>query len=246
MKRLFALMLAMFSLVSFSQDTVYYTTDANGDTTTYSSIPTGFVVVSVNKVTDEIAALATVGLHTTQSPNFTVFTPNTYSSYTVDMVVTVDSTPQIESYFTIDTNTARFYHDTLRLSNSIGNTLINTSIVLDSSSYVKFGLTPQVLPTPVNSSVEVYVKVYHTTSYVKLQSTIGYNELDVPEISVYPNPTTDVLNVSTVEPLDYSIYALNGQLIMSGKTDGKIYVNDLDNGIFILTLAEQMIRFVKR
>ena len=83
-------------------------------------------------------------------------------------------------------------------------------------------------------------------------STIGIDEL-INYFSVYPNPTTSELNVSTdilgVNTY-FEIYDLNNRLIKSGNVldeERKIDVNSLSSGVYILKLDNtSAIRFVKQ
>ena len=83
-------------------------------------------------------------------------------------------------------------------------------------------------------------------------STIGIDELN-NYFSVYPNPTTSDLNVSTNilgENTYFEIYDLNNRLIKSGNVihdERKIDVNSLSSGVYILKLDNtSAIRFVKQ
>lgn len=72
---------------------------------------------------------------------------------------------------------------------------------------------------------------------------------DVTEISVYPNPSSDVINVRGFENIEMiKITDLSGKLIWSG-VDTKIDVQSIDQGIYLLEIKGQngheFIRFIK-
>lgn len=57
------------------------------------------------------------------------------------------------------------------------------------------------------------------------------------EIEIYPNPTSDFLNVKTEDLTLINIYNLNGQLIQSYSNDDDVMivdVSDLENGVYII------------
>ena len=62
----------------------------------------------------------------------------------------------------------------------------------------------------------------------------------VQELSAYPNPCGDVLNISqNTTDASYFIYDLNGSLIKSDKATSKINVSKLKTGIYFFTLVDK-------
>ena len=62
----------------------------------------------------------------------------------------------------------------------------------------------------------------------------------VKELSAYPNPCGDVLNISqNTTDARYFIYDLNGSLIQSDKAYSTINVSDLKTGIYFFTLVDK-------
>ncbi|QMU66235.1 MAG: T9SS type A sorting domain-containing protein [Flavobacteriaceae bacterium] len=72
------------------------------------------------------------------------------------------------------------------------------------------------------------------------------------QISVYPNPTTDYLNIETeLEINTIEMYSLQGQKIASYKNQNSINVSHLSEGIYFLKLTDsfnrtETIKFIKR
>jgi len=65
-------------------------------------------------------------------------------------------------------------------------------------------------------------------------------EQAVQELSAYPNPCGDVLNISqNTTDARYFIYDLNGSLIQSDKASSAINVSDLKTGIYFFTLVDK-------
>lgn len=67
--------------------------------------------------------------------------------------------------------------------------------------------------------------------------------LDIPEIKnlnfqVYPNPTSDLLNIShSYSEVDFKLFTIDGKVIKSGILESKqINISDLQNGIYLLQL----------
>ena len=73
----------------------------------------------------------------------------------------------------------------------------------------------------------------------------------VHELSAYPNPCGDVLNISqNTTDASYFIYDLNGSLIKSDKATSTINVSNLKTGIYFFTLVDktntQTLKIIKK
>ena len=72
---------------------------------------------------------------------------------------------------------------------------------------------------------------------VKISETLAVSDIKKNNISVYPNPATDVINISNVSSkTKFEIYSVGGQLVNQGTTDGKVNVSKLAKGVYILSL----------
>jgi hypothetical protein len=87
---------------------------------------------------------------------------------------------------------------------------------------------------------------------VKIVSTLAVSETGSKDaIQVYPNPATDVLNISKVSSkATYSIYNISGQLSGKGKiTDNKVNISNLPKGVYMISVedngAANTIKFIK-
>ena len=76
-------------------------------------------------------------------------------------------------------------------------------------------------------------------------------EQAIQELSAYPNPCGDVLNISqNTTDARYFIYDLNGSLIQSEKASPTINVSDLTTGVYFFTLVDksntQTLKLIKK
>ena len=73
-----------------------------------------------------------------------------------------------------------------------------------------------------------------------LNSLLSINEYNNFNISVYPNPTTDYLNIkiSASASFNVNIYDLNGKLLKSEKNNTSIQIQDLTNGLYIVEIVD--------
>ena len=85
---------------------------------------------------------------------------------------------------------------------------------------------------------------------LEINDTLGNDEFAVNSISIYPNPTSDFLNVNGMkEDTRANIYNLSGQLVMTDfvKTaNSRINVSNLTSGIYFLNINNNTVRFIKR
>ncbi len=86
-----------------------------------------------------------------------------------------------------------------------------------------------------------------------LSSLLSTNEVTKAKFAIYPNPVSDVLNVTQVsDKASYKIYNTAGQLVSSGNVNnGKINVSTLVKGGYIITIDEKGIeqfksKFIKK
>ena len=110
--------------------------------------------------------------------------------------------------------------------------------ILYHNSTMKFSL--------INNSVWTYM----------LSSTIttGINEIkDNSEFSIYPNPTSSIINIhSGINLIDktYTVQTLAGQTILSGKSSNTNYFSidfsSLENGIYFVTIDKQTFKVIKQ
>jgi len=80
-----------------------------------------------------------------------------------------------------------------------------------------------------SSMVIDYVKIYQNT-------TASTNDVFANKFAVYPNPSSDVLNIRTNETIDkVELYNTIGQLILTKKAN-IVNVNGINNGLYILKI----------
>ena len=93
-----------------------------------------------------------------------------------------------------------------------------------------------------NGWAETYIK-----GLVKVSSsTAGINDLTKTNISIYPNPTNNIINVNLGEvtsPTNYSLYSIDGKMIEDNNTVNSnsfsIDLTDMAIGIYILKIKSE-------
>ncbi len=77
-----------------------------------------------------------------------------------------------------------------------------------------------------------------------LAGTTSINKLNNPEISIYPNPAIDQINIinKTNSKLNFKLTNSIGNKIISGITESSIDISNLSPGIYILSLENSMLK----
>lgn len=130
---------------------------------------------------------------------------------------------------------------------TIGNGQLNLSDDILCIGRVRSGATSQTSMTYFNGKIDdlyVYSRELDSAEIVSLATLSNPNtsvqpvENTVePVVTIYPNPTNDVLNftVSTELNLDYKIHDITGKLIQSGSEPSSINVGNIPNGVYFIT-----------
>ena len=89
--------------------------------------------------------------------------------------------------------------------------------------------------------------VYNANMVPLNELTMGIGEHNTSRITIYPNPTSDVLNViseNIIRQID--IYNIEGQLIMTQNGGGILSIKDLSNGIYMVKIFTDKGTVVKK
>ncbi|MFT5823832.1 MAG: hypothetical protein ACI8ZM_005095 [Crocinitomix sp.] len=73
---------------------------------------------------------------------------------------------------------------------------------------------------------------------IELDSQVGIDELNNLNVTVYPNPATDVVTISLEGTFNYELKGINGEIISNGKgfNSEEIALDKLAKGIYMLTV----------
>tara|TARA_Y100000385_G_scaffold48078_1_gene44596 strand:+ start:3090 stop:4217 length:1128 start_codon:yes stop_codon:yes gene_type:complete len=143
------------------------------------------------------------------------------------------------------------YHvlDTYVLSTS----LTNGPVATINGENINVDLTMGVMINDANvitADVTADNGVVHILDKVLLPAITGLTEIDELKINIYPNPSTDFLNLDNANG-DYIITNLNGQVVDNGSINGDpIDVRNLSKGNYIISVTGDNIvsqlSFIKR
>ncbi len=99
-----------------------------------------------------------------------------------------------------------------------------------------------------------YIKLSTLVVNEKDPSTFTHERINDPMQNIYPNPATDVINISVSEFMSgsvYSIYDINGRVVKTGELKNvthQVDINHLTNGVYFYRndTHPEVITFIKR
>ncbi|WP_395048442.1 GEVED domain-containing protein, partial [Flavobacterium sp.] len=191
--------------------------------------------------------------------NFTAISTNATrgTAYTITITPTWSGAKRFEGYAVwIDYNGDGDFADAGELAFSTGTTkttpvsgtfTIPATATLGATRMrvsMKYNAIPTMCETFASGQVEDYT-VNIVSSVAKIANVSGKA---ITEIKLYPNPTTSILNVSSVsENATFKVYNMLGQSIMNGKlSNGLIDVSNISSGIYLLEVTDKELTSVNR
>ena len=171
----------------------------------------------------------------------TLFTLNSFAvtTHTVTKNVTTNVTCMVG-------DTLKFYGQT---TGAYGVTINSTTVI----ALHVCNVSPFYIGYYVITGGETSFTINGTTNWtgtITVQTTTGVEDIDnMVSVKVFPNPTTDVLKVTTDKSSNFKIFNMNGQEVMSDKVQegtNDINVENLTNGVYFLMIDNKSTKFIKQ
>lgn len=89
------------------------------------------------------------------------------------------------------------------------------------------------------------IKNIRKITLINSEDLSATENIAIPNIVVYPNPTQDVLLVKGVELQTLRVFDLQGRLLKT-TDDAQVTVSDLASGTYLLQVGTQVVRFIKQ
>ena len=125
--------------------------------------------------------------------------------------------------------------------NTADNTNLNTSptlITTDTYTTVSVDLTIPAGVTEVKLDFfrPKNLPLFYADDFsVTVSAVAGINEIGALKANVYPNPASDVLNISASEELvSYKVFNVLGKKVLAGKLNSSVNVSDLSKGFYFV------------
>jgi len=120
---------------------------------------------------------------------------------------------------------------TTTINNSITNVSVNKIAVKSDGKILVVGGAKANAP---NNKTQIFIGQYNNSS------VLSNENFEINNLSIYPNPTKAILNLSNNLKVNFEIYNLLGELILKGNDiENQINVSFLTNGIYILKLTRE-------
>jgi len=112
-------------------------------------------------------------------------------------------------------------------------TLNGQNVTIDLTNGVKVNASNVVL-----ADVQAYNGVVHVIDAVLLPSLADLMENENNVFEIYPNPTTDMLNVTAADAKEFQIVNVLGSIVKSGEVlNNSISISDLENGQYFIQIT---------
>ncbi len=159
---------------------------------------------------------------------------NCYAVSTVNAVGTKGSFIGIASGLTTISNA--FYNQEVSTLDGAG---VVEQAVVSIEGKTTSDMKTQSFVDTLNNNTDVWAIIENKNEgYPAFESTLNKNTFEMVSVSVYPNPTTDILHIdSSNRVVSYQVVDLNGRVIMSGNdVNSSINVSHLSSGNYLLVL----------
>lgn len=100
----------------------------------------------------------------------------------------------------------------------------------------------------VNSTAANIVRLYEIEVYGKLSSSLGVNEFTSNKFSIFPNPTSDILHITSKNDIEsLEIYDLNGRQLIKKTGVNSVDISELSKGAYFIKLNDkETVKFIKK
>ena len=103
----------------------------------------------------------------------------------------------------------------------------------------------------VKGEVLASCDLYEVRKIVFQESSVNTDNLDMSSITVYPNPTQDVLFIEGLKINDVvRVYSLEGKLLAMSEADNNgvvmLSVSNLSEGVYLLQVGVEIVKFIKQ
>ncbi|MCK7591694.1 T9SS type A sorting domain-containing protein [Subsaxibacter sp. CAU 1640] len=122
----------------------------------------------------------------------------------------------------------------------------STSDEPNSHGFIAFKIKPMdevVVGDVVNATADIYFDfnppIITNTASTEFVETLSVTEFEADTFTVYPNPTTGILNVVSSTAIEtITMYNHLGQLVLSAKDTTSVDISGLNAGVYVLTLTD--------
>ncbi len=209
------------------------------------AIDNGFTTLTTAVIAEELVPILSNPLAA-----FTVFAPTNaaFDSLAADLGTDINGILALPNLTEVLT-----YH--VLASEVLSTQLVSGPVATVNGASVNVSLMSGVMINDANVTLADVLAdngVVHVIDRVLIPASNGVNDENALNINVYPNPTTEMITISTASPIQFSIYDMNGRLMESGRAmNGQsLSVHHFPSGLYLMQLkgdaGMENITFVKQ
>ncbi|MEP1854639.1 T9SS type A sorting domain-containing protein, partial [Nonlabens ulvanivorans] len=126
-----------------------------------------------------------------------------------------------------------------------------------SHGYIYYRIKPKqnlIIGDFIDNTAHIYFDfneaIITNTATTTIVQTLSNSDQEFLNISLYPNPVADIVQLQTSEKIDFAVIMnLQGQLLIE-TTDKDINVSNLDTGVYFIRVTSgnksQVLKFIKK
>jgi hypothetical protein len=98
----------------------------------------------------------------------------------------------------------------------------------------------------INSTASNIARFYEIEVYGRI-ATLGTNDFSLSKFNIYPNPTSNILNISGDNTIEFlQIFDVSGKQLISKKDSNSVDVSTLSKGTYFMKLNnKETLKFIK-
>jgi len=196
------------------------------------ALDNGFTTLATAVVSEELLPILTNPL-----ASFTVFAPTNaaFDSLAADLGTDINGILALPNLTEVLT-----YH--VLASEVLSTQLVSGPVATVNGASVNVSLVSGVMINDANVTLADVLAdngVVHVIDRVLIPASNGVGGENTLNISVFPNPTTEMITISTASPIQFSIYDMSGRLMESGRAmNGQsLSVHHLPSGLYLMQLT---------
>ena len=137
-----------------------------------------------------------------------------------------------------------FKHVMMKMLPDAGGTMVNFSTGVNSNINETFDMSTTFVEEMSDLAVIVFIQDDSTHQVMQAvnatEGGIGVDETSLQSVSIYPNPSNGILNITTDRKIDISIHDILGKFVYSNSIENSktMDLSHLNSGVYIITVTD--------
>lgn len=172
-----------------------------------------------------------------------IFSGTVTSSATGTSTSTGTSVASLDGTGTLLLPGGNTYSNVLRyhIKDSANTTVQTIPVSLVRNWYEYYDYSISNYPVFISINLKVNSAFFNNSSTIVLSKDqpttfVGIHENELSKINIYPNPSSDILNIYNDVEFDYEVLDINGEKLIEGKNNNQINISNLSSGFYLIKI----------